>query len=383
MAGDRTEKASPRQRQKAAEHGDRARSRDLMSGAAMLAGTLALGSVAGRCVEGWTGAYRAFLGLGQPALWDRSTAGETALAMRGIVLRTLGPVGIVFLASLAAAVAAGVVQGGGWSLNFEALSPKPERLSPAENAKNVFSLRGAVRLGKSLAPVLLLGFFAARAIEAQTGIPPMSVERYPDVFAEMYNLLLDGAWIFLGWAGIDYVMEWRSREGRLRMSKQDVRDEFREMEGSPQVRARIRGLRRQMRRRQMKADVARASVVVTNPTHYAVALSFNFETMDPPRVLAKGRDLLAAQIREEAQWAGVPIVENPPLARSLYRQVEQGQAIPYELYAAVAAILAWLYRREVEDRVRRERAEARSRSGAAETPVKNKQSGGDAARTTR
>jgi flagellar biosynthetic protein FlhB len=103
-------------------------------------------------------------------------------------------------------------------------------------------------------------------------------------------------------------------------------------------------------------------VVVTNPTHYAVALSFDFETMEPPRVLAKGRDLLAAQIREEAQWAGVPIVENPPLARSLYRQVEAGQAIPYELYAAVAAILAWLYRRQVEDRVRREQAEAAERA---------------------
>jgi len=284
------------------------------------------------------------------------------LAMRGIVLRTLEPVGIVFLASLAAAVAAGVMQGGGWSLNFEALSPKPERLSPAENAKNVFSLRGAVRLGKSLVPVVLLGFFAVRAIEAQTEIPPMSMERYPDVFAEMYDLLLDGAWIFLGWAGIDYVMEWRSRESRLRMSKQDMRDEYREMEGSPQVKSRIRGLRRQMRRRQLKADIGRASVVVTNPTHYAVALTFNFETMEPPRVLAKGRDLLAAQIREEAQWAGVPIVENPPLARSLYRQVEQGQTIPYELYAAVAAILAWLYRREVEERVRRERADAQARA---------------------
>jgi flagellar biosynthesis protein FlhB len=104
----------------------------------------------------------------------------------------------------------------------------------------------------------------------------------------------------------------------------------------------------------MKADISRASVVVTNPTHYAVALGFDFETMEPPRVLAKGRDLLAAQIREEAVWAGVPVVENPPLARSLYRQVEQGQAIPYELYAAVAAILAWLYRRNVEERTRRE-----------------------------
>jgi flagellar biosynthetic protein FlhB len=189
----------------------------------------------------------------------------------------------------------------------------------------------------------------------------MSTQQYPDLFALIYGLLLDGAWIFLGWAGIDYVMEWRSRESRLRMSKQDLRDEFRETESSPQIKSRIRGLRRQMRRRQLKADISRASVVVTNPTHYAVALSFDFETMEPPKVLAKGRDLLAAQIREEALWAGVPIVENPPLARSLYRQVEAGQPIPYELYAAVAGILAWLFRREVEERVKREKAEAAAR----------------------
>jgi flagellar biosynthetic protein FlhB len=358
MPGDRTEKASPRARQKAAERGDRARSRDLMAGAAMLAGVVVLGAVGQKWVTGWAHAYQGLLALGQPTFWERATAEETAVAIRGILLQALEPLAIMFAASLAGAVAAGVLQGGGWSLNFEALAPKPERLNPAENAKNVFSLRGVTRLGKSLVPVLALGFFAVRAIEAQTEMPPMSTAQYPDLFAEMYNLLLDAAWIFLGWAGIDYVMEWRSREGRLRMSKQDLRDEYREMEGSPQIKARIRGLRRQMRRRQLKADISRASVVVTNPTHYAVALSFDFETMDPPRVLAKGRDLLAAQIREEAQWAGVPIVENPPLARSLYRQVEQGQAIPYELYATVAAILAWLYRREVEERVRRERAEA-------------------------
>jgi len=362
MPGDRTEKATPRQRQKAAERGDRARSRDLMAGASMLAGVCVMGSLTPKWVSGWGGAYRACLTTGQPALWEKTTPVQTALVMRGILLAVLEPVGVAFLASLAGAVVAGILQGGGWALHFEALTPKFERLNPVENAKNIFSLRGLARLGKSLVPVLALSFFAVRALEAQTALPPMSSEQYPDLFAEMYNLLVDGAWIFLGWAGIDYVMEWRNRETRLRMSKQDLRDEFREMEGSPQVRARIRGLRRQMRRRQLKADVSRASVVVTNPTHYAVALSFNFETMEPPRVLAKGRDLLAAQIREEARWAGVPIVENPPLARSLYRQVEPGQAIPYELYAAVAAILAWLYRREVEERMRRERAEAAARA---------------------
>lgn len=369
MPGDRTERATPRQRQKAAERGDRARSRDLMAGAAMLAGVCTLGALARKWTAGWAGAYRELLALGQPGLWERSAAGEMALEMRGILLRVLEPVGIVFLASLAGAVAAGVAQGGGWTLNFEALQPKPERLNPVENAKNVFSLRGVVRLAKSMVPIAMLAFFAVHALEAQAATPPLSTEQYPDLFAEMYNLLVDGAWIFLGWAGIDYLMEWRSRESRLRMSKQDLRDEFREMEGSPQVKARIRGLRRQLRRRQLKADIARASVVVTNPTHYAVALSFDFDAMEPPRVLAKGRDLLAAQIREEAQWAGVPMVENPPLARSLYRQVEQGQAIPYELYAAVAAILAWLYRREVEERVRRERAEAAARASHGAQPA--------------
>lgn len=363
MPGDRTEKATPRARQKAAEKGDRAHSRDLMSAAAMLAGSLALGSLAQKWIAAWSGTYRACLELGQPQFWERAPVEGVAMALRGTLLAGLAPAALVMLATLAASVVAGVAQGGGWALNFEALQLKPERINPAENVKNVFSLRGAVRLGKSLVPVVALGFFAVRAIEAQTALPALSEERYPDLFAEMYRLLIDGSWIFLGWAGIDYLMEWRSRETRLRMSKQDLRDEFKETEGSPQIKARIRGLRRQMRRRRMKADMARASVLVTNPTHYAVALSFDFETMEPPRVLAKGRDLLAAQLREEAQWAGVPIVENPPLARSLYRQVEAGQAIPYELYAAVAAILAWLYRREVEERIRRERARAAAAKG--------------------
>ena len=124
------------------------------------------------------------------------------------------------------------------------------------------------------------------------------------------------------------------------------------------MKRRIAGLRRQMRRRALKADVSRASVVITNPTHYAVALEFSLERMEAPKVLAKGRDLLAAAIRDEARWAGVPIVENPPLARALYKQVEVGQSIPFALYAAVAGILAWIYRREVEEKMRAQRREA-------------------------
>ena len=128
-----------------------------------------------------------------------------------------------------------------------------------------------------------------------------------------------------------------------------------------------------MRRRRVKADVSKAAVVLTNPTHYAVALGFDFATMEAPKVLAKGRNLLAEEIKAEARWAGVPIIENPPLARSLYRSVEVGQAIPVDLYAAVAAILAYLYRQRVEAELR----ERRAREAAARAPG----AGREAART--
>jgi flagellar biosynthetic protein FlhB len=159
----------------------------------------------------------------------------------------------------------------------------------------------------------------------------------------------------LAWSGLDYAFEWRSWNQRLKMSKQEIRDENREAMGNPEIKGRIRQIQRAMRRRKVKADLSRATVVITNPTHYAVALEFSFDSMAAPTLLAKGRDLLAAEIREEARWAGIPIIENPPLARSIYRTVEPGQSIPFQLYAAVAGILAYLYRQKVEERARRER----------------------------
>ncbi len=186
-------------------------------------------------------------------------------------------------------------------------------------------------------------------------LPPFSTVRLELLGADVYSMLLAAAWLLFGWAAVDYVVEWRSRESRLKMSRDDMRDEMKETEGNPQIRGRIRNLQRQMRRRRVKADVSRAAVVLVNPTHYAVALGFDFGTMDAPKVLAKGRNLLAEEIKAEARWAGVPIVENPPLARSLYRHVEVGQSIPADLYAVVAAILAYLYRQRVEEELRERR----------------------------
>jgi flagellar biosynthetic protein FlhB len=187
-------------------------------------------------------------------------------------------------------------------------------------------------------------------------MPVMSVMRLPTTMNACFDLTVKTAWVMVAWSGLDYAIERMAWNKKLRMSKQEIRDELKETMGNPEVKGRIRRIQNAMRRRKVKADMSRASVVITNPTHYAVALEFSFESMLAPTVLVKGRNLHALRIREEAQWAGVPIVENPPLARSLYRSVEEGHSIPYELYAAVAGILAFLYRQQVEKAARDRKA---------------------------
>jgi len=203
------------------------------------------------------------------------------------------------------------------------------------------------------AAMVVFGWGALKAL--MLPMPVMSIVRLPTAFGAAYGLALDAAWVTLGWSALDYAVEWVAWNKRMKMTKQQQKDEMKEAMGNPQVKGRIRQAQNAMRRRKVKADISRASVVITNPTHYAVALEFSFETMQAPTVLAKGRDLHAAAIREEARWAGIPMIENPPLARSLYRAVEPGQSIPFELYAAVAGILAYLYRQKVEEKVREER----------------------------
>jgi len=355
MSAERTERATPRKRQKAAEKGDRVRSRELVAAAAMLAGVLGLGQILKVWLGQWASAYQAFLAFGCPSAWEDDRIRNTVLGLRQVIVATLSPFMLFLATVLATALLVSVMQGRGLRFSFETLQPKWSRLNPVGNVKNIFSWRGLARFGKSLLPAAALVAIAKSKIQEQFRIAPLSTVRLPGIFATAYGVLIDAAWIFLAWSAIDYLLEWRGWESRQKMTKQEMRDEFRQMEGNPQVRARIRSLRRQMRRKKLKADVGRASVVITNPTHYAVALSFDFETMEAPKVLAKGRNLLAEQIKNDARWAGIPLIENPPLARSLYKHVEQGQAIPFNLYAAVAGILAYLYRQQVEERVRQQR----------------------------
>ncbi len=352
MAGERTEQATQHRREKARKEGDILHSRELTAAAGTLAGVMALGVLSGRIMEAWRDAFAGFLALGSPARWEPPALGPTTMAMRQLMLAVLGPPAAVMAMVALAALGAGIAQTGGVSVHGGSIGFKPERINPFSNLKNLFSLRAAARLGKSLIPAGFLAVFAVQRIARQLEIPPFSTARLELLGKDVYGLLLAAAWLLFGWSAIDYLVEWQSRESRLKMSRQDLRDEYKETEGSPQIRSRIRGLQRQMRRRRVKADVSRAAVVLTNPTHYAVALGFDFVAMEAPKVLAKGRNLLAEEIKAEARWAGVPIVENPPLAQALYRTVEVGQAIPVDLYAAVAAILAYLYRQRVEAELR-------------------------------
>ena len=323
-----TEQATPQRKAKAKARGDVVRSRELLSAMAMLGGIVMLGMSAPSLVASWGRVFVASLlaaGAGQPGEQNWSEA------VRHMIGPAVMPIGFVMAASFSAALIVGVAQGGGVSIHPEAISMKFTRLNPVSNLANLFSLRSATRTVKSLVPaavMITLGWSALKTL--MLPMPVMSLLRLPDTFTTAYRLTVDAAWVTLAWSGLDYAIEWRSWNQRLKMSKQEMRDEMRDAMGNPQIKMRIRQIQMAMRKRRMKADMSRATVVITNPTHYAVALEFSFETMQAPTVLAKGRDLLAAEIREEARWLGIPMIENPPLARSLYKSVEPGQSIPFD-----------------------------------------------------
>ncbi len=250
-------------------------------------------------------------------------------------------------------VSAGVAQGG---LVFapEALSLKPERMSPAAKLKQMFSLAGLSGLLKSLLPFSVIVWIGISTITKhwQTVVraSELGVRAYAGfLIGVIGELVWKSGLVMVAWSGIDYLLVRQKLEGDLKMSRQDLRDEAKQTEGNPTNKGRIRRLQRSLRRRQMLRDTQKASVVITNPTHFAVALRYEV-TMDAPIVIAKGRDFLAQEIKEVARWHDIPILENPPLAQALYRTVEVGHPIPGALYAAVAEILAFVFRAQAQAR---------------------------------
>jgi len=356
MADDsRSEKATPRRRQKARQKGQIARSREISSALALVAAVMAIGSQASSWSEGWRALLRAALGA--------ATNGELttqSAAFHLTVVTTLRWVGPALLLAWGLSVLGSVGQGG-LVFSSEQLTLKWERLSPASNFQKLFSVAGFSNLMKALIPMSVIAYIAVSVISRDWDQILTAVRvggRGP--LAWMFGVVFEISWkaclVFLAWSLVDYMLQKYNFSKQLRMTKQEQREEFKETEGNPASKGRIRRLQKQMRRRLLLKRIERATVVITNPTHYAVALEYRPSEMAAPLLVAKGRNLLAERIKEEARRHGVTIVENPPLAQALYRAVEIGQSIPPKLYRAVAEILAFIFRTQARARTASRRA---------------------------
>jgi len=333
----KTEKASPRRRQKAREQGQVARSRDLVSGLGTMASVMLLSWQLPSFAADWRGLLRHE--IDSAVLRPLPEWRFNLVVLRGVAVAS----GVGWLV----ATVGGLAQGG-VVIAPQALAPNFSRLNPATRFTQLFSLAGLSRLLKSLLPTAVVVYLAVGVLVRDwTTLPHLITASRGGVLAfivsRMFEVTWKGSLVLLVWSAADYLLERQRHENELKMSKQEQKDEFKETEGNPAVKQRIRRLQRQARRKRMLKEVEKAAVVITNPTEFAIALQYGME-MEAPVLVAKGRNLLAAQIKEIARWHGIPIVENPPLAHALYRAVEVGQAIPPKLYAVVAEILAAIWR---------------------------------------
>lgn len=341
---DRTEQPTPKKLEDARREGRVPRSRELTTAAVMVtAGTVL--TVAGDSIGAQLGEMmRGGLTLTREQAFDVTAMTRTFGQLAGAALYAIAPVLLVtLLAALATPLAIG-----GWAASSKAVAPDFKRLSPLSGFKRMFSLRSWVELGKALAK------FAVVAIAAAV-ILNLSADRLMGLGSEPINtaighaitlsgqalIALTAALVLIAMVDVPFQL-WQFRKD-MRMTREEVRREHKEAEGSPEVKGRIRALQREMAERRMMEDVPKADVIVVNPTHYAVALRYDDRNMRAPRVVAKGVDLVALRIREVASEHKVPIFEAPPLARALHRHVEIGDEIPSGLYVAVAQVLTYVF----------------------------------------
>ncbi len=341
---DKTEPATPKKRAEARKKGQVANSREIPS-VLVLIGALSVFYFAG----GWM--FNQVASIMQTVFGQ---AGEFDFALPNVhsmfwflfqkVVLIISPL----LAVVAIAGVFGNVSQFGFILTGEPLTPKLNKLNPLKGLKRLVSLRGGVELLKAILKVIIIGGVAYVMIRGElTKIPALvsiSVSSIIDFMGQVaLQLGFYTCLVLIVLAAIDLVFQRWQHERDLRMTKQEVKDEFRQREGDPQVRSRIRAVQRELAMQRMIEAVPDATVVITNPTHLAIALKFD-RSMQAPMVVAKGAGHVAAKIREIAEAHDVPIIEQKPLARALFKTVEIDQYIPGDLYHAVAEILAYVYR---------------------------------------
>ena len=342
---DKTEDPTPHRVREAREEGNVPRSADLTS-AALVAGLLVTLLIFGPAVlESWRQMTLLMLGGEEIARLDPAALTRTLKDVGWLILGGVAP---IFACVFAVAVVANLAQVG-FLYAPKKLAPNPNALNPIKGFGKIFgSAKTYVTLLMNLGKMLLAAAVAWYALEAELPriVSLQGLEMAPAAGLGAWVVFSVGikvALVLLLLAVLDYAYQRYSHFQELKMTKQQVKDEMKRMEGDPLIKSRRRQMAMQRAMGKIRSDVPTADVVVTNPTHFAVAIKYDEGSMHAPRVVAKGADLLAMRIRELATGGGVPIVERPPLARALYKSVEVGGEIPEDFYAAVAELLAYVY----------------------------------------
>jgi len=345
QSSDKTEQPTPKRLEDARKKGNVAKSMEINSAFILLGGTLTLFFISGYMFQNFSLFMRHVFSSLMTYQIAQDSIRSYAISLIAISLKLIAP---LMLAILVIGILSNIGQVG-FLFTLEPVIPNPEKINPIKGFQRIFSMRSVEELVKGILKIAIIGYVMYRVIKGH----------YHDYFLLMdqgtgqiisfmmkviFQMAIWASLILVVLAAADFAFQKWNYLKDMRMTKQEVKEEMKEYEGDPQVKGRIRSLQREMARKRMMADVPKADVVITNPTHYAVALKYELEGMDAPRVLAKGSRKLALKIKEIARENGVPIVEDPPLARALFKSTEVGMEIPIDLFQSVAEVLAYIYR---------------------------------------
>lgn len=341
---DKTEQATEKRLQDAREKGQLPRSKEIASATVLVMACIGLLLFGPSLISGFARVMRRSFSLEPRDFSEPEFLFPALMRALGELLWTLLP--FMLMVWVLVIIASGLL--GGWRLTWSNLAPKGNRLSPLAGFKRMFGMQAWVELGKSILKVLLVGAVSYWVLKGD--FPELSQLNLKDLRQALAAggsmLLWSFLWIALALVlivAIDVPYQMWHHQKQLRMTKQEIKDEYKETEGRPEVKGRIRQLQREASQRRMMEQIPQADVVLTNPTHYAVALKYDQTKRGAPKVIGKGVDLLAEQIKTVALANGVQLVESPPLARALYHTTKIDREIPEQLYVAVAQILAYVY----------------------------------------
>lgn len=344
FAGEKTEKATPKRRQEARKEGNIPKSHDLSSAIGLVGAMIALRIFGGTIWSSWINIMQTdFMQITTKNLTQREVLGLFANEVWAVVQAVMP----ILLVTMGLGLAATFIQVGPVFLP-NLLLPDFSRIQPISGFKRLFSPRTAMEGLKSIAKVSIIGILTYISIQTMAKkiaqFNEMDIHALPPLVGAMvFQLGIEIAVLMVVLAFVDFLFQRNQFEKSIRMSKQDIKDEFKQQEGDQQIKGKIRQRGRQMAFRRMMKKVPEADVVITNPSHFAIALKYDAEKMSAPVVIAKGQDLVALRIKQVAKDAGVPTVENRPLAQTLYREVDLDGLIPPDLFQAVAEVLAYVY----------------------------------------